>query len=226
MDLTIEEVNLRTWKRRDTYLYFTKMNPSAYSLTADIDITNFIKFRKETGVSIFAGCLWIISKAVNEIPEFHFSYNEKKKLIKFSHVLPMFPVFHKDTETCTMVCVDTCQSFEDFLSEFNEQVDVSLKGNRFVTSKFATPPSNVFNVSMEPRIHFNNCTLVHAMNVEKPVLYPIVVMGKYELNDGKYIMPVAIQVNHAIADGYQASKFYEKIADMFAHPEEHLVFGK
>ena len=222
MELTIEEVNLRSWDRRDTYLYFTKMNPSAFSLTADIDITNSILYRKETGVSFFALCLWIVSKAVNEIPEFHFSYNEKKKLIKYNHILPMFPVFHKDSETCTMICVDTCQSFNDFLVEFNEQIDNSMRNRRFVTCKYSTPPVNVFNVSMEPRIHFNNCTLVHAFNPEKPVLYPIIVMGKYELQNEKYMMPVAIQINHAVSDGYQASQFYDKITAMFSEPEKYL----
>lgn len=217
MELITEEINIRTWERREAYLYFTKMNPSAYSLTADIDVTNSVQYCRENGLSYFALCLWIVSKAVNEIPEFRFSYKEKK-LVRFNHVLPMFPVFHEDSKTCTMVCADTCQDFEGYLAEFNEQVGKAKLSKRFITGKFTVPPANVFSVSMEPRIHFNNCSLVHAFNADKPVFSPIIVMGKYELQLGKYQMPVAIQVNHAIADGYQSGLFYKRIGEMFSDP--------
>ena len=39
----------------------------------------------------------------------------------------------------------------------------------------------------------------------------MVTWGKYYECDGKIIMPVTLQIHHAVADGYHCAKFYEDI---------------
>ena len=43
------------------------------------------------------------------------------------------------------------------------------------------------------------------------ILLPIFTMGKYFERDGKRLLPLAIQVHHAVCDGYHVGVFVEKL---------------
>lgn len=222
MKLEIKEINKKEWPRRDLYTYFTKIMPTSYSVTVDIDVSETVQFSKANNMKFFAVNLWLISKAVNEISDFRLAETKDKKLIEYNHIVPIFPVFHEDTKIVTNVCADTCQSFEAFLAEYKEQVEAARKTNKFMTSKYPCTPANIFNFSMEPRIRFNSVSESFPLSKEKPVFHPIIIAGKYVLNDGRYVMPVALQINHAVADGYHASVFYELIQKYYSDPYSYI----
>jgi len=46
---------------------------------------------------------------------------------------------------------------------------------------------------------------------EGKFLLPIFTMGKYFERDGKRMLPLAIQVHHAVCDGYHVGVFVEKL---------------
>ncbi len=51
------------------------------------------------------------------------------------------------------------------------------------------------------------------MNVELPDGYlffaPIVNWGKYSEENGRFMMPVSVRLNHSIADGYLVTKVFD-----------------
>ena len=70
-------------------------------------------------------------------------------------------------------------------------------------------PPNVFNVFCIPWLHFE-----HFSSNSKPIenkIVKIITLGKYEQADTRYILPVTLQASHAIADGYHAYLFFEKL---------------
>ena len=70
-------------------------------------------------------------------------------------------------------------------------------------------PANSFNISMVPWLEFT------AMNInvfdDGKFLLPIFTMGKYFERDGKRYLPLAIQVHHAVCDGYHVGMFVERL---------------
>ena len=46
---------------------------------------------------------------------------------------------------------------------------------------------------------------------EGKFLLPIFTMGKFFERDGKRLLPLAIQVHHAVCDGYHVGVFVEKL---------------
>ena len=69
--------------------------------------------------------------------------------------------------------------------------------------------TNVLNVSMIPWVHFTafNLNLQHG----DQYLLPIFTLGKYQEKDGRRMLPLAIQVHHAVCDGYHIALFMEKL---------------
>ena len=64
-------------------------------------------------------------------------------------------------------------------------------------------------ISMVPWVEFTGFNI----NVfdEGKFLLPIFTMGKFFERDGKRLLPLAIQVHHAVCDGYHVGVFVEKL---------------
>jgi len=67
-------------------------------------------------------------------------------------------------------------------------------------------PPNFFDVSCLPWVKYRHFD-VHVFD-EGKFLAPVVTWGKYELDRGKYIMPVTMNIHHAAADGFHLSRFF------------------
>lgn len=222
MELEIKEINKKEWPRRDLYNYFTKIMPTYFSLTVDIDVTEIVMYSKKNKITFFPVSLWLISKAVNEIPNFRLAQTKDKKLIEYNHIIPMFPVFHKAEQIVTNACADTCQSFSAFLTEYHEQVESARKTIKFVTSKYPYVPQNVFTISMLPTLHFNAISEFFPLSKDKPLFNPIIIAGKYVKIGERYTMPISLQINHAVSDGYHASIFYDLLQKYFSTPDFYI----
>lgn len=57
-----------------------------------------------------------------------------------------------------------------------------------------------------------------------PFLFPIVTWGKFFKEDEKIIMPLTIQVHHAVADGYHCSLFFSDVNEICLKPMKYLKF--
>lgn len=70
-------------------------------------------------------------------------------------------------------------------------------------------PENSFDVSMIPWAAFEGFNL----NLEKGYDYlkPIFTMGKYQWVNGRAVLPLAVQVHHAVCDGFHVCRFVQEL---------------
>ena len=73
-------------------------------------------------------------------------------------------------------------------------------------------PENTFPVSMIPWSSFEGFNL----NLQKGYSYllPIFTMGRFEVVNGRCLLPLAVQVHHAICDGFHLSRFINELQEM------------
>ena len=50
----------------------------------------------------------------------------------------------------------------------------------------------------------------------------MVTWGKFFEENNKIIMPLTIQVHHAVADGYHCSLFFSDVEEISRNPEQYL----
>ena len=67
-------------------------------------------------------------------------------------------------------------------------------------------PPNFFDVSCLPWVRYNHFDM-HIFD-EGKFLAPVITWGKYEETNGKYIMPLTMNIHHAVADGFHLSRFF------------------
>lgn len=89
--------------------------------------------------------------------------------------------------------------------------------NQYKDSKHISPisdiPKNMFNISSIPWLHFD--AMSSNNNYSSKTFMPLISLGKYQEDNGKLLMPIAIKVHHATMDGFHVSKFYDELQKQF-----------
>lgn len=202
-------IEVDNWKRKEYFEHYLKDIPCTYSMTVELDVTRFIDKTKDRNIKFYFAMIYMISSVVNNREEFRMALNEDGKVGIFDVVYPDYTVFHKDTETFSSIWTE--YSF-DFLEFYNNCLEDNEK---YGDIKKMTPkpniPLNTFPISSIPWSNFTGFNL----NLEKGYNYllPIFTMGKYYTKDMKIVMPLSLQVHHAVCDGFHASRFVNELQD-------------
>ena len=51
------------------------------------------------------------------------------------------------------------------------------------------------------------------VNSTELMYFPIITMGKYEKSGDRILMPVNLMIAHAVADGYHAGMFFQRLQE-------------
>ena len=80
-------------------------------------------------------------------------------------------------------------------------------------------PPNTFDVSCLPwvRTAASTCT----SSTSGTYLAPVVTWGKYEREGDRTILPVSLNIHHAVADGFHLSRFFLELQELLDAPAEH-----
>ena len=198
--MEIRLIDLENWERREYYEHFIKNVVCSYSVTVNIDITNL------KGHSLYPAMIWLLTKTVNDMPEFRTCLTEEGPGI-YDSMHPMYTVFNKEKKNFSGIWSYFSEDYREFLENYQADVQKYSTSTRYAPKEGT--PANSFNISMVPWLEFT------AMNFnvydEGKFLLPIFTMGKFFERDGKRYLPLAIQVHHAVCDGYHIGLFVEKL---------------
>lgn len=204
--MSFKIIDIDSWERKEYFEHYFSSVPCTYSMTVKIDITKI----KALGQKLYPTMLYYLTRVVNNHEEFRMSFDEFGRLGVFDKMSPCYTIFHKDSETFSNIWTEYLDDYESFCMEFNQ--DIGNYG--FVKQMEAKPnaPVNTFPVSMIPWTSFEGFNL----NLQKGYNYllPIFTMGKYYKESGKYILPLAIQVHHAVCDGFHVCRFVNELREL------------
>lgn len=195
-------IDFNTWERADYFEYYYHQIKCKYNLNANLDITSFLSEIKSKGLKFFPSFLYVIMRAVNQNKEFRMSFNEKGELGYWDYVVPSYTIFHDDDKTFS----DIWSEHSDDFIVFYRNVIFDMEKYRHVKGIKAKPaqPDNFCPVSSLPWLSFTNFS--QDTYSESSLLFPLIKFGKYFDSGQKMLIPVAIFVNHAVADGYHSCK--------------------
>lgn len=195
-------IDLEKWERKEYYLHFINEVRCTYSVTVNLDIT------KLKGRRLYPSMIWLLTKTVNLFPEFRTALTDEGLGI-YDNMHPAYTIFDKEKKL-----------FSAIWTEFNEDYGKFLKAYEDDSAKFSLSakyspkpqrPNNSFDISMMPWISFT----AFDINVfdDGKYLLPIFTMGKFFDEGEKRILSFAIQVHHAVCDGYHVGKFIETLQE-------------
>lgn len=212
------EIQMEQWPRKAHYEHYKNNIPCSYSITVDIDITNLLIRLKERGMKSYPAQVFMISSVVNQLPEFRMTMNNDQRLGYWEVIDPMYTVFDPITETFSAVWTKYDSCYNTFYSAYLQDTAQYTCGGLFPQEYI---PPNTFNISSVSWLDFT------AFNInvfsDGNYLLPIFTIGKYKKENGKIMMPLAIQCHHAVCDGYHVGKFVETLREMAINCDKWLL---
>lgn len=217
LNTNFHPIDFDNWGRKQYFYYFTKMVPTGYSISIEVDITNTYDMVKKQKKKFFPVYLYVASKLINEQQEFRIA--DVDGTLGYYEVLhPSYASFHQDDKTMSSMWTEYNKEFELFYRNYTEDQE-KYADCHGILAKPEMPPQNSYMIGMLPWIQFTNYSPVPYA----PMNYiPILQAGKYFDRDSKKIMPFSFTVHHAVADGYHVGLFLEKFQDAMANPTQWM----
>ena len=195
-------IDMENWERQEFYNHYINEVRCSYSATVNIDITNL------KGQKLYPAMIWLLTETVNKMPEFRTALTEKGLGI-YDKMNPSYTVFNKDNKSFSVIWTEFNSDYHEFLKSY--EADVAKFSLSVELAPKTDKPINTFDISMVPWFTFSSFNI----NVfgDGKYLLPIFTMGKFFDENGKRILPLAIQVHHAVCDGYHVGRFIELLQE-------------
>lgn len=209
-------INMNTWDRKECFNHFFNNAKCTYSITVNIDITNLYSYIKTNKLRFYPTFTWVVSKVINNYQEFKMAFDEEGRLGFFDEIGPSYSVLNDKTK----VMSDLYTSFNNVFANFYKDMENALNSYKQNTNFTTNFQNNFFIVSCLPWFNYTSFNVNNEGS--SPFLFPMVTWGKFFEEDNKIIMPVTIQVHHAVADGYHCSLFFSDVKEISLNPEQYL----
>jgi len=202
-------IDMETYPRKSHFEFFGSLAYPYVGFTANVDVTNPIRFAKEKGGSSFLAILYVAVQAANAVPELRQRIVDGK-IAEYDHCNVGYTVALPDKTFCNCY-TESRMSIEKFFVDAKARQAEAMKHPGFVNPD--EEETGLIFASCIPWLAFTQCIQPAPIPADSN---PRIVFGKYIKEGDRTLMPLHIQCNHALVDGYHLSEFYrifQELAD-------------
>ena len=200
-------IDLETFPRRSHYEFFKSYAYPYMGITANVDVTNLIAAAKRRGGSPFLAILWTAAIAANSVPELRQRIVDDK-IVEYDHCNTAHTVALSDG-TFVNCQTDCRRSFDEFLVYGRERQEEAKQRHGFVQP--GDDETELIFVSCTPWVSFTQVIQPTPIPADSNVR---IVFGKFFEQNGRKLMPLNIQANHALVDGLHVGQFYQRFQEL------------
>lgn len=201
----MKQINIDTWNRKQLYHHFRALKDPYFGVTIPFDVTKAYKFSKENNISFFGRYLHDCMRAINAVDNLKYRIIDDK-VIEFN-VIHSSATIMRDDKTFGFSFINYSEDINQFLKH------IETEKQRIQNSTNLYPPVNsqdCIHCSAMPWFTFTGHKEPQSGLLDS---VPKLAYSKTYQQDGKLMMNVAINVNHALADGYHVSLFSKKFQE-------------
>lgn len=198
-------IDLNTWERGSLFKFYIDNMRIVMSLTADIDVAPLLAYARKNNLKFYSAMIWVVSRVINSHNEFKYGWSNEGDLIRWDYISPSYTVFNQEDESFTKFVTE----YTDNLLDFCKRTVDDQRKNKCERAIIKDQPQNFFDVSCLPWIRYKHFD-VHVFDDGK-FLAPVVTWGKYEAENNKVLMPLTMNIHHAVADGFHLSRFFNEV---------------
>ena len=213
----VTKIDLKTWPRAQHFEFFKGFSDPYFNITVNLNVKDLFVFAKNNGLSFFHSYLFLTLKAAN-------NYQPMCLRIKNDDALEVKPVNASvvqlcDDESFRFSYIDYDNNFNQFDSKAKLAADKAKRAG-FFSNDFNNNEGqlNTLHISVLPWLNFTS--FKHATHLPNELGIPKLVYGEYDKSSG--MMPLSIEVHHALMDGVHVAKFVKLLQSYFDEPNLNL----
>jgi chloramphenicol O-acetyltransferase type A len=197
-------IDLKTWKRRDHYLWFRKYAQPFFSVTVDVDVTPVWNASRKRGApSFFLASVFYMLKAANDVEAFRLRLRARG--VWRHDRVAVGPTIMRTDETFGFVRLEPAASLAAFAAQGKAAI-AEAASRKVLTPSRRVTDDIVFH-SVLPWLRFTSFT--NALPGGRDSI-PRIVFGRCVRDGRRMKMPVAVEVHHALVDGLDVARFFDR----------------
>jgi chloramphenicol O-acetyltransferase type A len=212
----MNEIDLTTWPRKKHFKIFNSYDYPHFNLCANVDISTLYSITKSEGKSLNTTLVYIISKTANDYPEFRWRIR-KNKVVEHFIVHPSASVMSSNDlfSFCTM-------RYHPIYSEFYPKAEATIEyAKQHPTLEDEPGQDDLLFMTSIPWVTFTG--IMHPIHMHPVDSIPRFAWGKFSPVNDKILLPLSVQVHHALMDGFHVGRFYQGLQHYLDSPEAWLV---
>ena len=193
--------------RQTHYAYFKSLAYPYVGVTANVDVTGPVAYAKARGGSTFLACLWVAVRAANQVPQLR-QRIAGDRVVEYDYCQSAHTVAMPDHTFCNCR-TDSRLPLDEFLVHGKQRQCEAMGQHGFLATQ--EDETSLIFVSCVPWIEFTQVIQPAPIPADSS---PRIVMGKYIPQGERTLMPLHIQCNHALVDGYHLGRFYAAFEEL------------
>jgi chloramphenicol O-acetyltransferase type A len=171
--------------------------------------------REREDVSVSMAYHYFALRVANEVEPFRYRLRDGKVLVH--DVIHGGTTVFLPNEAFTLAYFDYLEDFEKCVSDAGRAIEAARTGDG------AFRPRN----EDDGRIHFTVLPWIsftsfsHARNWRAEDSIPKIAFGKFVRENQQILLPISVEVHHALMDGFTVGRFLSRLEEMLSDPEAY-----
>lgn len=214
--MSLTEIDLATWPRRDHYRMFRPLAQPYFSVTVELDLTAWHRAIKAAGLPFYASFVHRVTAAANAVEAFRLRIRGER-VVRHDVVHPSFTVPWRE-ELFNLCIVDYDPDLATFLARCVPAIRETENAPALVQDEPGR--DDMVFLSCLPWLAFTGMT--QAANGGDDA-FPRFAWGRLADRGGRSVVPLQVQVHHALADGLHVARFVQQLEAALAADVERLA---
>lgn len=195
-------LDIDSWNRKELFTHFRQLADPTFGLVTKVDVTKTYENAKNNNYSFFTRYLHACMNAINSVENLKYRI-EGDKIVVYDIIHASATIARPD-KTFGFSFIEYSEDFTVFDTNFK------IEKERIITTTNLFPPKyspGCIHCSAIPWVDFTGHKEPFSGNKDDSV--PQLAFGKIIQENDKKLMSVAINVNHALVDGYHIGQFFD-----------------
>lgn len=203
-----QKIDYAAWPRRPYFEHYHRDVPCWYSMTVDVDISALLPRLRGSGLRFYPSVIHGISRMVNADPALRMAMDETgpsasttgwTPLIRFStRTMRPSPSSGPPTSRICGPSARTGRRTGPAMGTSTPLKPARRRRDRDSSTISAVPWASFRSLHLE-------------LPEANDYLLPIFTLGRYRKENGRTLLPLAMQVHHGVTDGFHVGRFFNRL---------------
>jgi len=209
-------LDIATWARREV-LNSSAVSTSLTSISArESTSPNWSNCcGSGTAISVSMAYHYFALRVANEIEPFRYRLRDGKVFVH--EVIHGGTTVFLPNEAFTLAYFDYVEDFEKCVSEAGRAIEDARNGDGAFLPR--NDDDGRIHFTVLPWISFTSFS--HARNWSTEDSIPKIAFGKFVQEDQRILLPVSVEVHHALMDGFTVGRYLSRLEEMLSNPEAY-----